>query len=162
MADSLKKSGKEQLQEITRLGMSKFKKGQSGNPEGRPKGSRNRATVLAEQLFDERLFGQDKKADAIIAKTIELAEGGDTTCIRLCLDRISPARKDRPVCFELPEMTEAKDAVSASAAIVSAVATGELTPMEAAELSKVVESYARTLQAVSFEERLAKLEKAVT
>jgi len=55
-------------------------------------------------------------------------------------------------------MTESKDAVSASAAIVAA---GELTPTEAAELSKVVDGYARTLQAVEFEERLSKLEKAV-
>jgi hypothetical protein len=58
-------------------------------------------------------------------------------------------------------MMEAKDAVNASAAIVAAVATGDLTPSEASELSKVVESYARTLQAVAFEERLGKLEKAV-
>ena len=107
--------------------MSKFKKGQSGNPAGRPMGSRNKMTVLAEKLFDEKLFGEDKKADAIITKAIELAESGDTACIRLCLDRIAPPRKDRPVCFELPRMTESKDAASASAAIVAAVAAGELT-----------------------------------
>jgi hypothetical protein len=141
--------------------MSKFKKGQSGNPAGRPTGSRNKATMLAEKLFDEKLFGEDKRADAIITKAIELAESGDTACIRLCLDRIAPPRKDRPVCFELPRMTESKDAVSASAAIVEAIATGELTPAEATELSKVVDSYARVLQAVEFEERLSKLEKAV-
>jgi hypothetical protein len=142
--------------------MSKFKKGQSGNPNGRPKGSRNKATLLADQIFDEKLFGEDRKADAIIAKAIDLAAGGDTTCIRLCLDRIAPIRRDRPVCFELPSMKEAKDAVGASAAIVAAVASGELTPIEAAELSKVVDSYARTLQAVEFEERLLKLERAIT
>jgi hypothetical protein len=138
-----------------------FKKGKSGNPNGRPTGSRNRMTVLAEKIFDERLFGEDKKADAIITKAIELAENGDTACVRLCLDRIAPPRKDHPVCFELPRMTESKDAVSASAAIVAAVAAGELTPMEAAELNKVVDGYARTLQAVEFEERLSKLEKVI-
>ena len=56
---------------------------------------------------------------------------------------------------------EAKDAVNASAAIVAAVAAGDLTPSEAAELSKLVDSYSRTLQAVEFEERISKLEKAV-
>jgi hypothetical protein len=141
--------------------MSKFKKGQSGNPDGRPIGRRNKATVLVEQIFNEKLFGQDRKADAIIAKTIELAENGDTACIRLCLDRILPVRKDRPVWFDLPEIKEARDAVKASAAIVEAVASGDLTPSEAAELSKVVDGYARTLQAAEFEARLAKLEKAV-
>ena len=141
--------------------MSKFKKGQSGNPTGRPRGSRNKATLLADQIFDEKLFGDDKKAVAIISKTIALAEGGDTTCIRLCLDRIAPVRKDRPVCFELPNMREAKDAVNASAAIVGAVAAGDLTPSAAAELSKLVDGYARSLQAAEFEERITKLEKAV-
>ena len=141
--------------------MSKFKKGQSGNPSGRPRGSRNKATLLADQIFDEKLFGNDNKADAIISKTIALAENGDTACIRLCLDRIAPVRRDRPTCFALPNMAEAKDAVKASAAIVAAVASGDLTPTEAAELSKVVDSYARTLQAAEFEERLLKLEKAI-
>ena len=86
---------------------------------------------------------------------------GEQAALRLCLDRILPPRKDRPVCFELPKMTEVKDAVNASAAIVEAIATSELTPAEATELSKVVDSYARVLQAVEFAERLSKLEKAV-
>jgi hypothetical protein len=142
--------------------MSKFKKGESGNPDGRPIGRRNKATVLVEQIFNEKLFGQDRKADAIIAKTIELAENGDTACVRLCLDRFLPVRKDRPVWFDLPEMKDARGAVNASAAIVAAVAAGDLTPSEAAELSKVIDSYARTLQAAEFEERLSKLEKAIS
>jgi hypothetical protein len=58
-------------------------------------------------------------------------------------------------------MNEARDAVSASAAIVEAVASGDLTPSEASELSKVVDGYARSLQAAEFEERISKLEKAV-
>jgi hypothetical protein len=138
-----------------------FKKGKSGNPGGRPTGTRNRATLLADQIFDERLFGDDRKADAIISKAIARAEGGDTTCIRLCLDRIAPARKDRPVYFALPKMNKARDAVNASAAIVEAVADGDLTPSEASELSRVVDSYARSLQTVEFEERLSKLEKEI-
>jgi hypothetical protein len=68
---------------------------------------------------------------------------------------MSPLSEDKLVSFE------SKDAVTASAAIVAAVAAGELTPMEAAELSKVIDNYARTLQSVEFEERLAKLEKAI-
>ena len=119
------------------------------------------AAALADKLFEEKLFGEDKKADAIIAKAISKAEEGDTTCIRLCLDRISPPRKDRPAFFTLPEMKEAKDTLNASMAIVSGVASGELTPSEASELAKVVESYAKTLQAVAFEERLGKLEEKI-
>jgi hypothetical protein len=141
--------------------MAKFGRGKSGNPKGRAKGSRNRATLLADQLFEDKLFSDDNKAAALIDKAIQMAESGDTACMRLVFERIAPARKDRPVYFALPAMKEGKDAVTASAAIVSAVAVGELTPSEAAELSKVVDSYARTLQTVELEDRLTKLEKAL-
>jgi len=135
--------------------MAKFTKGQSGNPSGKPKGCRNATTIL----FDELLKDNAKE---LIEKTIEMAKDGDGPALRLCIERLAPARKDRPVWFDLPEMNEAKDAVNASAAIVAAVAAGDLTPSEASELSKVVDSYARTLQAVEFEERISKLEKAIS
>jgi hypothetical protein len=135
--------------------MAKFAKGQSGNPSGKPKGCRNATTIL----FDELLKANAKE---LIEKAIEMAKDGDGPALRLCIDRLAPARKDRPVWFDVPEMNEARDAVNASAAIVAAVANGDLTPMEASELGKLIESYARTLQAVEFEERLSKLEKAIS
>jgi len=134
--------------------MAKFAKGQSGNPSGKPKGCRNATTLL----FDELLKANAKE---LIEKAIEMAKGGDGPAMRLCIERLAPARKDRPVWFALPAMNEARDTVNASAAIVAAVANGDLTPMEAAELGKLVDSYARSLQAAEFEERISKLEKAV-
>jgi hypothetical protein len=135
--------------------MAKFTKGQSGNPSGKPKGCRNATTILFDELLKDN-------ARELIEKAIEMAKDGDGPALRLCIDRLAPARKDRPVWFDLPEMHEARDAVNASAAIVAAVANGDLTPMEASELGKLIESYARTLQAVEFEERLSKLEKAIS
>jgi len=132
----------------------RWRKGASGNKAGKPRGVRHKATLAAETLLEG-------EAEALSRKAVELALKGDVAALRLCLDRILPPRKDRPVCFELPKMTEVKDAVNASAAIVEAIATSELTPAEATELSKVVDSYARVLQAVEFAERLSKLEKAV-
>jgi hypothetical protein len=106
-----------------------------GNP-GRPKGARNKATLAAEALLDGEV-------ESITRKAIELAKAGDVTAIRLCLDRIVPVRKDRPVAFDLPILEHARDAVKALAAIARGVADGDLTPMEAAELSKVVDGYTR-------------------
>src|ERR1043166_3904236 len=70
-----------------------FRKGRSGKPAGRPPGSRNRATVAAEALLEG-------EAQALTRKAIELALEGDTTALRLCLERIVPQRKSRTVAFD--------------------------------------------------------------
>jgi Family of unknown function (DUF5681) len=83
-----------------------FKPGQSGNPAGKPKGTRNATTLALEALLD----GQ---ASALTEKAINLALAGDMAALRLCLDRILPPRKDSPVAFDLPEMKTLNDAVPA-------------------------------------------------
>jgi hypothetical protein len=135
--------------------MARFKKGQSGNPGGKPRGCRNATTILFDELLKDN-------AQDLIEKAIAMAKGGDGPALRLCIDRLAPPRKDRPVWFELPKMSESRDAVNASASIVAAVASGDLTPSEASELSKVIDGYARSLQTIEFEERLSILEKAIS
>jgi hypothetical protein len=129
----------------------RFQKGQSGNPGGRAPGSRNKATLLIEQLLG------DATKD-ITEKAIELAKAGDSTALRLCMDRIVPARRDRHIAFKLPKLEKPEDAVAAAAAIVEAVAGAELTPSEAAEMMKLVEGYTRILEAEDHEQRLRALE----
>jgi hypothetical protein len=68
--------------------------GQSGNPAGKPKGTRNRATVAAEALLEG-------EAEMLTRKAIELGLSGDTTALRLCLERLMPPRKDRSISFSL-------------------------------------------------------------
>lgn len=133
----------------------RFQPGQSGNPSGRKPGSRNWATLAAEQLLDG-------EAEALTRKAVEMALAGDGTALRLCLERLLPARKDRPVRFTLPPLSTAADAAKAVGAIVEAVAAGDLTPGEAAELGKLVEAYTKTLEATEFEARLAALEERST
>jgi hypothetical protein len=122
----------------------------AGNP-GRPKGSRNRATILAEQLLDDEV-------EEIVRKIIKKAKQGDMVALRLCLDRLVPPRRDRPVPFALPAMNSTDDASKAMAAITTGVACGELTPAEAAELSNVVAGYLKAIEASEFERRLQALE----
>ena len=45
----------------------------------------------------------DGQANALTQKAIDLALTGDMAALRLCLDRILPPRKDRPVSFTLPD-----------------------------------------------------------
>jgi hypothetical protein len=133
--------------------MAAFQPGQSGNPAGKPVGAKNKTTLAVEALLDG-------EADALTRKASELAKAGDMQALRLCLDRIAPARKDRLVQIDLPALNSAEDAVRASAAILAALSAGELTPGEAAELGKLVASYVTALSASDFEKRLAQLETA--
>ena len=134
--------------------MALFEPGQSGNPNGRPRGSRNKVTVAVEKLLEA-------DAETIVKKAIEMAKGGDTALIRLCLSRLSPPpRKDRHIPFVLPPMNSPISTVTAVAAITDAVAAGKLTPGEAAQLSQLVANYAKALEVVVLEERICRLEQA--
>jgi hypothetical protein len=70
-----------------------------------------------------------------------------------------PPRHERTVRFQLPALQSAADAASAMAAITAGVAAGEVTPGEAAEFSKLVESYVRALEANEFDQRLRAIEQ---
>jgi hypothetical protein len=132
-----------------------FRRGRSGNPDGRPKGSRNVTTVALETLLD----GQ---ATVLTQKAIDLALTGDMAALRLCLDRILPPRKDRPLTFEFPAITNASEAATTMSAILAAVASGEITPTEASEIGKLVDSYVRAVEATELAARIERLEKMTT
>ena len=130
-----------------------FQKGETGNPAGRPRGARNRTTVLLENVLAD-------DAEAITRKAIELAKAGEIAALRMCLDRLVPATKHEPVVFDLPPLHTAADSVAAAAKLVAAVADGDLTPSEAMDLAKVIDVYVGALATKGFEERLSKLESA--
>ena len=129
-----------------------FQKGLSGNPAGKPKGTRNATTLALETLLD----GQ---ATALTQKAIDLALTGDMAALRLCLDRILPPRKDRPVTFTLPPINSAQDAAATVSAVLAAVASGELTPADAGEISKLIEAYVKAFETAELAERLERLER---
>ena len=133
---------------------SRWKKGQSGNPNGRTAGSRNRATLAIEALLEG-------EGEALTRKAVELAKAGDMAALRLCLDRILPPRKDSPVAFDLPVMKSLSDAVPVMGALVKAVGQGDLTPTEAAELTKMVQAFAKIIETAELEERIQKLEETI-
>jgi hypothetical protein len=69
-----------------------------------------------------------------------------------------PSRRERSVRFALPALRSPADAAGAMASITAAVAGGEITPGEAAELSKLVEAYVKAIEASEFDQRLRALE----
>jgi hypothetical protein len=129
----------------------RFQPGQSGNPAGRPKGARHKATMAAQTLLDG-------EANALTRKAIEMAKSGDPVALRLCLERILPPRKDRPVSFDLAKIERPDDASKALASILASVAAGELTPQEGAAITALIESFIRALETTELERRIAELE----
>ena len=133
--------------------MAAFRKGQSGNPRGRPVGARHKATLAAEALLDG-------EAEALTRKAIEAALNGDTVAMRLCLERILPARRSRPIQFVIPSLKSVADAGLVMAAIVEAVTAGQISPDEGAELSRLLESFVKVFEVSDLERRLRALEDA--
>jgi hypothetical protein len=128
-----------------------FKPGQSGNPAGRPKGARNKATLAALALLEGELEGLTRKA-------VEMALNGDIQALRLCLERLIPVAKERAVKLNLPTVTATRELSALTGAILEAVSTGDLMPGEAATLARVVADHAKVVELTELEARLTELE----
>ena len=122
----------------------------AGNP-GKPRGARNKTTRAIEALLDG-------EAEGLTRKAIALALEGDVTALRLCLDRISPAPKDRVVYFDLPAISTLDDLPAALLAILGGAATGAITPTEANSLAALVEGFRRASESADLLKRIEALE----
>jgi hypothetical protein len=130
---------------------SQFPKGTSGNPSGRPAGSRNHSTLLMELL----LHGQ---AEQLTQKAIELGLGGDITALRLCLERLIPPRKDRPIHLLLPPIENVQQICLAMAKVSAAIGEGEITPLEGEVLANILAVHKTVLQTGDLGRRMDELE----
>jgi hypothetical protein len=130
----------------------RFQKGQSGNPDGKPKGTRHRATQAIEALLE----GEQQ---AIGRKLVERAIEGDPTALRLAVERLAPARRGRPVRFDLPPLEAAADLPMALGAVIAAVSVGALTPEEGLSLAQIIETRRKAIETAEIEARVAALEQ---
>lgn len=130
-----------------------FPKGMSGNPGGKRPGTRNRATIIAEEMLD-------CETRSLLRGAIEDAKDGDRVMARFCLARIIPPRRERPVRFELPPIESAADLQRAMAALLRAVAQGEVTVGEAYALAQTVDTFIRVIDTADFDRRLREVEAA--
>ncbi|MGI9071119.1 MAG: hypothetical protein ACR2JB_07325 [Bryobacteraceae bacterium] len=129
---------------------------QPGNKfgKGRREGSRNRATILLQQM----LAGE---AEAITGKAIAMAKNGDGLALKLCLERLVPPMKDRHIQLKFPRVHSAEDVIEASACLVQAVAEGNITPNEAHSVAGLLEVHRRASETASLEKRISELERRV-
>ena len=128
-----------------------FAKGQSGNPAGRRRGCRNKATRAAEAYLDG-------EAETLARKAVELALAGNPLAMRLCLERTIAPRRERPEPVALPPLRNTADLAPAMGAVAAAVARGLITTGQAAELSAVFATVLRAVEASEFDRQLRAIE----
>lgn len=100
------------------------------------------------------------EAEEITRKAIEAAKAGDLIAIRLILDRVAPAPKERTVEFQMPSVESVADVPAAVLSIMQAVAGGTLAPGEGAQVMQMLEAYRKQVETAEFDERLRALEGA--
>jgi hypothetical protein len=129
----------------------RFQKGQSGNPKGKPKGARNRTTLIAQTLLD----GQ---AEALVEKVVQLALDGDLTCLRICLERLVPPKMDAPIDIDLPDISAVADIPKLFSSLTAKLREGGITPSEARVLIDLAEAIRRLFELTELEQRIGALE----
>jgi hypothetical protein len=130
----------------------KFQPGRSGNPSGRPRGSKSKSMQLVERL----ITGNVADVREIMAVVVEQAKAGESWACREILARLWPVPRSRTVTFDLPEIRDQHDCVRANSAILTAVASGRLAADEAKLLSDIVSAQSRALASAELLDLAAK------
>ena len=124
--------------------------GESGNPAGRPKGAKDKRTALRELL---RPY-----AEELVIKAVEMAKAGDTTALRICMDRLIPPVRERDAFVQLPltrgSLTEKGQAV------LNALGEGAISPDVASTILQGIAAQARILELDEIEKRVSALERS--
>jgi hypothetical protein len=130
----------------------RFKPGQSGNPAGRPKGSRNKITVLAQAMVEE-------EAPELVRSYIDGAKAGKPVPQRITGSVIFPPHRYRSVEIELPATDTSTGVAAAQSALVRQVAEGEICPEQGATVSKMLDATLRALDAADLDVRVRRIEE---
>ncbi len=94
-------------------------------------------------------------------RLIRRAKKGDDVALKLCVERLLPARaaRDRFVEFgELPHAVTAADLVGAAAAVIERAAAGEISITEAREFMSLIDSQRRAIETADLAVRIEALE----
>jgi len=124
-----------------------------GNKQGRgrPRGSRNKSTLLAQQLLESH-------SEALTRKVLLMALNGDAAALRLSLERILPVRREAPVKLGRFPVATAADVSKSMAMVLHKMASGNLTVGETERIAALLEQRRQTIQTEELEGRLRLLE----
>ena len=126
-----------------------FQKGQSGNPEGRKPGIQDKRVALRKLL--------EPHAEELVTKARELAMAGDTTALRLCLERLIPPLKARDQTTKLDSF--GTTLTEQGQAVLTDMAAGKLSAAEASSMLQALAAQGRIVEVDDLSKRVAELEK---
>lgn len=123
-----------------RDGTGRFAPGQSGNPSGRPKGTRNRLTIQMGRTLAE------KASDLAKSIAAQALDGGDAKAARVMIDMIAAA-EEHDALQEIAQMpTACRTDIEALASRIAQFATeGAVSPVTAGRLLDVLQKTADLL-----------------
>lgn len=136
--------------------MTKFTKGQSGNPCGKKPGTLNRRTQLSKLL--------EPHAEKLINKTVELALEGDVNALRLCIERLIPKSTSQPIQFEFNaiDLENINNLSLLGKTIISSVSSGFILPEEGQKLMDIVDSQRKLIEHVDMSRKLDEISEHIS
>lgn len=131
--------------------MSKFQKGQSGNPKGRPAGTPSPTAKLRNIIADD--------LPSILAALVQKAKEGDTAAAALLLSRTLPPLRPQSEADEIPVSGETL--AERAEGVAAATLSGELSPTVASELMGMLGQQGRIHETAELMQRIERLENAL-
>jgi len=127
---------------------------QPGNKhgKGRPPGSRNKSTMLFQEMLDEH-------GAAVLRKTMFMALQGNIAAIRLWVERLLPSRRNSPVKLKLPPVDSAADVTNAVSQVLRAVRNGKISAAEGDLYISMYNKARETFEAEDLAKRIDALER---
>ena len=133
--------------------MAKFKRGESGNPAGRPKGIPDRRSQLIRQYEDD--------IPALLEVLKQKALSGDMAALKLILDRLLPVKRSSFEVIEIPSLGEAETLIEKAEAVMASVSSGEIPPDVGSQLISAIGTTARVEEISELKDRIESLEAAM-
>ena len=85
----------------------------------------------------------DDRAEEIVQNLMDRAKNGEPTAMRLCMDRLAPTGRNRPVAIDLPVVKTPEDAEAALVVVLAELADGKLTIAEVSALITAIDRMLR-------------------
>ena len=125
----------------------KFEKGTSGNPAGRPK-DKTPATILRKSIVDDM--------PEIINTLVKLAKSGDVAAAKVLLDRCVPVLKSQAMPINLPVNGTLAEQ---GGEIIKATMSGQIPPDIGSQLIIALSNQGKLIELQELTERLQRIEK---